>query len=58
VQSSGAFDRVVLVSPRLAYLQITKDPADDLRDDFEAKLQAARKVLTPILMDLSDVNFH
>ena len=39
VRASGAFEHVVLVSPRLAYLQITKDPADDLRDDFEAKLQ-------------------
>jgi len=56
VQSSSAFERVVLISPRLAYLQITRDPADDLRDDFEAKLQTAREVLAPILMDLSDVN--
>jgi hypothetical protein len=56
VRASGAFERVVLVSPRLAYLQITTDPADDLRDDFEGKLQAAREALTPILMDLSDVN--
>ncbi len=56
VRASGAFERVVLVSPRLAYLQITTDPADDLRDDFEVKLQAARAALTPILMDLSDVN--
>jgi hypothetical protein len=56
VRASGAFERVVLVSPRLAYLQITTDPADDLRDDFELKLQAAREALAPILMDLSDVN--
>jgi hypothetical protein len=47
---------VVLISPRLAYLQLTKDPADDLRDDFESKLQMAREALAPILMDLSDVN--
>lgn len=56
VRDSGAFKRVVLVSPRLAYLQVTADPTDDLRDDFEVKLQAAREALTPILMDLSDVN--
>jgi hypothetical protein len=56
VRASGAFERVVLVSPRLAYLQVTADPADDLRDDFEIKLQAARKALAPILMDLNDVN--
>ena len=56
VRASGAFERVVLVSPRLAYLQLTTNPADDLRDNFEPKLQAAREVLAPILMDLSDVN--
>lgn len=56
VRASSAFERVVLVSPRLAFLQITKDPADDLRDDFEVKLAAAREALAPILMDLSDVN--
>jgi hypothetical protein len=55
-RASGAFERVVLVSPRLAFLQITKDPTDDLRDDFEVKLAAAREALAPILMDLSDVN--
>jgi hypothetical protein len=56
VRASGVFERVVLVSPRLAYLQVTADPADDLCDDFEVKLQATRAVLAPILMDLSDVN--
>ena len=56
VRASRAFNRVVLVSPRLAYLQITTNPGDDLRDDFEVKLQAAREALAPILMDLSDVN--
>jgi hypothetical protein len=40
--------RVELVSPRLAYLQITADPTDDLRDDFEARLEAARMALAPI----------
>jgi len=57
VRASGAFERVVRVSPRLAYLQVTADPADDLRDDFEIKLQAARSALAPILMDVKDVNF-
>lgn len=55
VRASGAFVRVELISPRLAYLQVTGDPADDLREDFEARLEAARLALAPILMDLSDV---
>lgn len=55
VRASGAFARVELVSPRLAYLQVTAEPTDDLRDDFEARLGAARVALAPILMDLSDV---
>lgn len=55
VRASDAFYRVELVSPRLAYLQVTANPIDDLRDDFEEKLQAARAALAPILMDLSDV---
>jgi len=56
VRRSGAFARVVEITPaRLAFLQVTEDPEDDLREDFEAKLIEARKVLAPIAMDLSDV---
>lgn len=58
IRASGVFERVVLVSPRLAYLQLTTDPTDNLQDDFEAKLQAAREALAPILMDLSNVNLN
>jgi len=57
VRKSGAFARVVEIMPRrLAFLQVTEDPEDDLREDFEAKLIEARKVLAPIAMHLSDVN--
>lgn len=55
VRASGAFHRVELVSPQLAYLQVTDDPADDLRGDFEEQLQTARAALSPVLMDLNDV---
>jgi hypothetical protein len=56
VRDSGAFERVVLISPGLAFLQITKDPGDDLTEVFEAKLQRARRALAPIMMDISDVH--
>jgi len=57
VRGSGAFARIVEVAHgRLAFLQVTTDPEDDLRDDFEDKLVAARAALAPIAMDLSDVN--
>ncbi len=50
VRRSGAFARVKRLGPRLAYLQITNDPLDDLTEAFEKKLVAARHVLAPILM--------
>jgi hypothetical protein len=56
VRASGAFERVVEVSPRLAFLQVTGDPRDDLSGELEAKLPAARDALAPLLMDISDVN--
>ncbi len=56
VRRSGAFARVIEIArSRLAFLQLTADPADDLRDDFEPKLARAREALAPILMDLGDV---
>lgn len=57
VRRSGAFVRVIEISrAQLAFLQLTEDPADDLREDFEPKLARAREALAPILMDLGDVN--
>ncbi len=56
VRGSGAFARVVEVSPQLAFLQVTEDPMDDLSGALEARLPAAREALAPLLMDISDVN--
>jgi len=56
IRASGAFARVVDVSPELAFLQVTADPRDDLTGELEAKLPAARHALAPLLMDISDVN--
>jgi hypothetical protein len=50
VRRSGVFTRVELLTPALGYLQVTADPADDLTEQFEAELIAARLVLAPILM--------
>jgi hypothetical protein len=58
VKNSNAFDRVVTISPRLAFLQLTRDPADELTEDFEARLVRAREALAPILMDVSDVSLE
>lgn len=58
VRASGAFERVVEVSPRLAFLQVTANPMDDLSGELEAKLPAAREALAPLLMDISDVNLE
>src|SRR5678815_3084426 len=58
VRASGAFYRFVAASPVLAFLQLTADPADAVREDFEPKLEAARKALAPILMDLRDVHLR
>lgn len=56
LRASGAFARVIEIAPRrLAFLQLTADPLDDLTDGIEAKLVAARAVLAPIAMDSSDV---
>jgi hypothetical protein len=55
LRASGVFHRVVDVAPELVFLQLTADPADDLTDAFEAKLDRAREVLAPLLMDISAV---
>jgi hypothetical protein len=59
LRASGAFARVIDVVPgRLAFLQVTHDPTDDLREvnGLEDKLVAARTALTAILMDVEDVS--
>lgn len=57
LRKSGAFARIIEIAPgRLAFLQVTNDPEDDLRDEFEERLAGARAALVAIAMDLSDVN--
>lgn len=55
LRASGAFQHVVEVSPRLVFLQLTSNPADDLTEGIEQHLQRAREVLAPLLIDLSDL---
>ncbi len=56
LRASDAFARVVVVTPDLVFLQLTADPRDDLSGEVEARLARARDVLSPVLMDLRDVN--
>ena len=58
LRRSGAFERVVEVSPRLAYLQVSDDPEDDLTEGFEAKLIAARLALAAITTDVSALSLE
>lgn len=58
VRASGAFARVIAVTPQLAYLQVSEDPTDDLTEGFEAKLQAARRALAPVLIDVSGISLE
>lgn len=63
LRRSGAFARIVEVSskegsPKLAFLQISDDPRDDLTDAFEAKLVAARRALAAITMDVSAISLE
>ncbi|MEO7732414.1 MAG: hypothetical protein ABIY55_15705 [Kofleriaceae bacterium] len=58
LRASGAFARVIEVTPRLAYLQVSEDPTEDLTEGFEAKLAAARHALAPVLMDVSGISLE
>ncbi len=58
VRASGAFARVIEVTPQLAYLQVSDDPADDLPEGFEAKRQTARRALAPVLMNVSGISLE
>lgn len=55
---SGAFARVLEISPKLAYLQVSDDPLEDLTDGFEAKLVLARRALAAVLMDVSAISME
>lgn len=55
VRGSGAFERIVEVTPSLVFLQLTSDPEDDLSPDVEPRLQHAREVLNALLLDTSDL---
>ncbi len=58
VRASGAFARVAELAPGLVYLQVSEDPAEDLTEGFEAKLQAARRALAPVLMNTSGISLE
>jgi hypothetical protein len=55
LRDSGVFARVEPLADGLVYVQLTDDPADALRDDYDDMLDAARAVLAPVLTDLSHV---
>ena len=59
LRASGAFDRIVEVLPgRLAYLQVTANPADDLEAGIETNLIAARLAVSTIIMKTDDVTLE
>lgn len=53
--SSGAFARVEQLADDLVYIQLTDDPMDTLRNDYDETLDRARAVLAPVLTDASQV---
>jgi hypothetical protein len=55
IERSGVFTRVQQLGEDLVYIQLTDDPMDTLRDDYDVMLDRARDVLAPILTDLSGV---
>lgn len=55
IEHAGAFVAVSRLGDDLVYLQLTDDPSDALRFDYDDRLDSARAVLAPILMDVSDV---
>lgn len=54
LEDSGAFHEVRRLGDELVFLQLTADPADALRPDFDAMLDPARRVLAPILSPMAD----
>lgn len=55
IEGSGAFATVRPVGTHALFITMTNDPADALGDGFEAMLDHARRVLAPLLMDVSTV---
>lgn len=55
LRRSGAFDRIVEVTPSLVFLQLTSHPEDDLSPDVEPRLQRAREALSALLLDTGDL---
>jgi hypothetical protein len=49
LEQSGVFHQVRRLSDELAFLQLTDDPADALRPDYDALLDPVRRVLAPVL---------
>jgi hypothetical protein len=49
LEASGVFHEVRRLSDDLVFLQLTDDPADALRPDFDTLLDPVRRVLAPIL---------
>ncbi len=56
LRSSGSFATVKHLAQGLAYVQVTNEPMDDITGQLEEKLPAARRALTPLLMDLSEMS--
>jgi hypothetical protein len=49
LEASGVFHQVRRLSDELVFLQLTADPADALRPDFDTMLDPVRRVLSPVL---------
>jgi hypothetical protein len=49
LEDSGVFHQVRRLRDELVFLQLTADPADALRPDFDALLDPVRRVLAPVL---------
>ncbi len=49
LEASGVFHQVRRLSDDMVFLQLTADPLDALRPDFDALLEPVRKVLAPVL---------
>lgn len=49
LEASGVFHQVRRLSDELVFLQLTADPADALRPDFDSLLDPVRRVLAPVL---------
>jgi hypothetical protein len=58
IAATGAFHQVRRLGEDLVFLQLTPDPADALREDFDQLLDRARQVLAPILADPSGVSIE